>query len=62
MALQFIMSLYGIKPSIPWVTHQMSRKKRKDSVWSTVHYEMMNYKVKRVCTFVLDGTVSIYGR
>ena len=37
-------------PSIPSVTHQMSHKKRKDPVSSTVRYEMMNYKVITVGT------------
>ena len=35
----------GTIPSILSVTHQMSRKTRKDLVSSPVWYEMMNHKV-----------------
>ena len=46
------------RPSILCVTHQMSRKKRKDPVGSTVRCALFNYKVDRL---VLDGTGSVYG-
>ena len=41
----------GTLPSILSVTHQMSRKTRKDLVISPLWYEMMNYKVIPIGTF-----------
>ena len=53
------------RPSILCVTHQMSRKKRNDSVGWTVPYEMMNYKrylmVLGQYLAGLAGTLSVLG-
>ena len=52
------MNITIIRPSILWVTHQMSLKKRNDPVRWTVRYKMMNYKVIPVG---IGGIGSVYG-
>ena len=48
------------RPNIQGVTHQMSCKKRKDPFGSTVHYDMMNYKVIVVSTWWYWVIISWY--
>ena len=55
------MNITIIRPSILFVTHQMSRKKRKDPVGQTVRYAMMNYKVVLAGTYWYWASVSWYG-